>query len=61
MDVIWMLHGCYMDVIWMLYQWEFQGPKMEVLYHIKPLKPYFGCISSYIALTQALYMIGTSD
>ena len=27
--------------------WEFQDPKMEVLYHIRP---YFGGISPYIAL-----------
>ena len=26
-------------------QWEFQDPKMEVLYHIRP---YFGCIFRYI-------------
>ena len=30
------------------YQWEFQDPKMEVLYHIRP---YFGGISPYIGLT----------
>ena len=30
------------------HQWEFQDPKMEVLYYIKP---YFGGISSYIGLT----------
>ena len=30
------------------YQWDFQDPKMEVLYHIRP---YFGGISPYIALT----------
>ena len=29
-------------------QWEFQDPKMGVLYHIRP---YFGDISPYIALT----------
>ena len=29
-------------------QWEFQDPKMEVLYHIRP---YFGGISPYIGLT----------
>jgi hypothetical protein len=28
-------------------QWEFQDPKMEVLYHIRP---YFGGISPYIGL-----------
>ena len=31
-----------------LYQWEFQDPKMEVLYHIRP---YFVGIFPYIALT----------
>ena len=30
------------------YQWEFQDPKMEVLYHIRP---YFAGIFPYIALT----------
>jgi hypothetical protein len=35
--------------------WEFQDPKMEVLYHIRP---YFGGRSSYIGLT--LYIVGTS-
>ena len=39
-------------------QWEFQDPKMEVLYHIRP---YFGGISPYIGLIQALYMVGTSN
>ena len=34
-------------VLW-FYQWEFQDPKMEVLCHIRP---YFGGISPYIALT----------
>jgi hypothetical protein len=29
-------------------QWEFQDPKMELLYHIRP---YFGGISPYIGLT----------
>ena len=29
-------------------QWEFQDPKMEVLYHIRP---YFGGILPYISLT----------
>ena len=41
-----------------LYQWEFQDPKMEVLYHISP---YFGGIFPYIGLTLALYMVGTSN
>jgi len=31
-----------------LSQWEFQDPKMEVLYHIRP---YFGGIFPYIGLT----------
>ena len=39
-------------------QWEFQDPKMEVLYHIRP---YFVGIFPYIALTLALYMVGTSN
>ena len=30
------------------HQWEFQDPKMEVLYHIRP---YFGGIFPYIGLT----------
>ena len=30
------------------FQWEFQDPKMEVLYHIRP---YFGGIFPYIGLT----------
>jgi len=29
-------------------QWEFQDPKMEVLYHIRP---YFAGIFTYIGLT----------
>jgi len=29
-------------------QWEFQDPKLEVLYHIRP---YFGGIFPYIGLT----------
>ena len=39
-------------------QWEFQDPKMEVLYHTRP---YFVGIFPYIGLTQALYMVGTSN
>jgi len=31
------------------YQWEFQDPKMEVLYHIRP---YFMGIFPYIGLTK---------
>jgi len=42
----------------MEYQWEFQDPKMEVLYHIRP---YFGGISPYIGLKIGLFsMVGTS-
>ena len=40
-----------------LIKWEFQDPKMEVLYHIRP---YFVGIFPYIGLTLALYMVGTS-
>ena len=40
------LMGFYSDS--MRYQWEFQDPKMEVLYHIRP---YFVGIFPYIALT----------
>ena len=36
-----------------LHQWEFQDPKMEVLYHIRP---YFGGISPYIGLTYGRYL-----
>ena len=35
------------------YQWEFQDPKMEVLYHIRP---YFGGISPYIGLIYGRYL-----
>ena len=35
------------------FQWEFQDPKMEVLYHIRP---YFGGISPYIALKNRPYI-----
>ena len=34
-------------------QWEFQGPKMEVLYHIRQ---YFGAISPYIGLIYVRYL-----
>ena len=40
------------------FQWEFQDPKMEVLYHIRP---YFGGIFPDIGLTLALYIVGTSN
>ena len=36
-------------------QWEFQDPKMEVLYH---RRPYFAWTFPYIGLTWALYMYG---
>jgi len=34
-------------------QWEFQDPKMEVLYHIRP---YFGGIFPYIGLIYGRYL-----
>jgi hypothetical protein len=37
----------------MIIQWEFQDPKMEVLYHIRP---YFGGISPYIGLKNKPYI-----
>ena len=37
------------------YQWEFQEPKLNVLYNT--IRPYFVWISPYIGLTQALYMV----
>jgi len=37
----------------MINQWEFQDPKMEVLYHIRP---YFGGISPYIGLIDGRYL-----
>ena len=42
------------------YPWEFQDPKMEVLYHIRP---YFGRIFAYIGLKNRpkIYGIGTSN
>ena len=53
----------FMDCHWniwclMTFQWEFMDPKMEVLYHIRP---YFVGIFPYIGLTQALYIVGTSN
>ena len=39
-------------------QWEFQDPKMEVLYHIRQ---YFVRIFPYIGLTWAFYMVVTSN
>ena len=41
-----------------LVQWEFQDPKTEVLYHIRP---YSAGIFHYIGLMQVLYMVGTSN
>ena len=34
-------------------QWEFQDPKMYVLYSVKP---YFGCVSPYIGLIYGRYL-----
>jgi hypothetical protein len=31
-------------------QWEFKDPKMEVLYHISSIRPYFAGIFPYIGL-----------
>ena len=42
----------YIDT-YLINQWEFQDPKMEVLYHIKP---YFGGISPYIGLKNGPYI-----
>ena len=39
-------------------QWEFQNPKMEVLYHIRP---YFVGIFPEIKALYRPYMYGTSD
>ena len=39
-------------------QWEFQDPKMELLYHIRP---YFVGIFPYIGLKNRPYMVGTSN
>ena len=36
-----------------IYQWEFQDPKMEVLYHIRP---YFVVIFPYIGLIYGRYL-----
>jgi hypothetical protein len=38
-----------MMMIMIIIQWEFQDPKMEVLYHIRP----------YFVGTKALYRVGT--
>ena len=37
-----------------LIQWEFQDPKMEVLYHIRP---YFAVIFPYIGLKNRPYIL----
>ena len=42
------VNGLHPQSYTVLYQWEFQDPKMEVLYHIRP---YFAGIFSYIGLT----------
>ena len=39
-------------------QWEFQDPKIEVLYYVRP---YFVGIFPHVSLTWALYMGGTSN
>ena len=39
--------------VWSLSQWEFQDPKMEVLYHIRP---YFGGMPPYIGLIYGRYL-----
>ena len=39
--------------LYVFIQWEFQDPKMEVLYHIRP---YFGGISPYIGLIYGRYL-----
>ena len=56
MDVTWMLYGCYMDVISMGIPGSQNGGTV-------PYKAIFWVyiFLPYIALTQALYMIGTSD
>jgi hypothetical protein len=41
-----------------LLHWEFQDPKLEVLYRIKP---YFQGLSPYRVLSLALYMVDTSN
>ena len=48
-------NGLGMAGLWVLFniQWEFQDPKMEVLYHIRP---YFGGISPYIGLKNRPYI-----
>jgi hypothetical protein len=44
----------YLGTSWnILYQWEFQDPKMEVLYHIRP---YFVVIFTYIGLKNRPYI-----
>ena len=51
--LVWVICSTALDVgvffIWFVSkcQWEFQDPKMEVLYHIRP---YFGGIFPYIGL-----------
>ena len=43
----------YVLMLWTPYQWEFQDPKMEVLYHIRP---YFVGIFPYIGLIYGRYL-----
>ena len=40
---------------------ESQNPKVEVLYHIRYIRPYFVGIFPYIRVTQALYMVGACN
>ena len=47
------IHRFLEDKIDSSYDWEFQDPKLEVLYHIRP---YFGGISPYIALKKRPYI-----
>ena len=54
----------YLEVLYLhlhtgIYQCQFQNPKMEVLYHIGPY--FVGIPLLYLALTQALHVVGTSN
>ena len=47
------------DLFILGYEWAFQDPKMEVLFH---MKPYFGDILQYrLQVLDAFYMAGTSN
>jgi hypothetical protein len=43
-----------------LFQWEFQEPKMEVLYHIRPYE-LWGYSLTYASKIGLIYGIGTSN